>query len=102
MQRDPAAPDLLELRLVAAQAALGLENARRLDELRKHAEQYRILHANTQRIIESSAAAILEPLYESRLAWDRLVALLEAQEALERADGVSLPGRTQLRLSTTL
>jgi len=43
----------------AAQAALGLENARRLDELRRQAEEYRILHANTQRIIESSAVAIL-------------------------------------------
>jgi len=43
----------------AAQAALGLENARRLDELKKQAEEYRILHANTRRIIESSAAAIL-------------------------------------------
>jgi len=43
----------------AAQAALGLENARRLDELRRQAEEYRILHANTQRIIESSAACIL-------------------------------------------
>lgn len=43
----------------AAQAALGLENARRLDELRRRAEEYRILHANTQRIIESSAAGIL-------------------------------------------
>lgn len=43
----------------AAQAALGLENARRLDELRRQAEEYRILHANTQRIIESSAAGIL-------------------------------------------
>lgn len=42
-----------------AQAALGLENARRLDELRRQAEEYRILHANTQRIIESSAAGIL-------------------------------------------
>jgi PAS domain S-box-containing protein len=43
----------------AAQAALGLESSRRLDELRRQAEEYRILHANTQRIIESSAAAIL-------------------------------------------
>ncbi len=43
----------------AAQAALGLENARRLDDLRRQAEEYRILHANTQRIIESSAAGIL-------------------------------------------
>ncbi len=43
----------------AAQTALGLENARRLDELRRQAEEYRILHANTQRIIESSAAGIL-------------------------------------------
>lgn len=43
----------------AAQAALGLENARRLDELRRQAEEYRILHANTRRIIESSAVAIL-------------------------------------------
>jgi len=43
----------------AAQAALGLENARRLDELKQRAEEYRILHANTQRIIESSAAGIL-------------------------------------------
>ena len=42
-----------------AQAALGLENARRLEELRRQAEEYRILHANTQRIIESSAAGIL-------------------------------------------
>ncbi len=43
----------------AAQAALGLENTRRLDDLRRQAEEYRILHANTQRIIESSAAGIL-------------------------------------------
>jgi len=43
----------------AAQAALGLENARRLDELKRQTEEYRILHANTRRIIESSAAAIL-------------------------------------------
>ncbi len=43
----------------AAQAALGLESARHLDDLRRQAEEYRILHANTQRIIESSAAAIL-------------------------------------------
>ncbi len=43
----------------AAQAALGLESARRLEELRLQAEEYRILHANTQRIIESSAAGIL-------------------------------------------
>lgn len=43
----------------AAQAALALESARFLDDLRRQAEEYRILHANTQRIIESSAAAIL-------------------------------------------
>jgi PAS domain S-box-containing protein len=43
----------------AAQAALALESARYLDELRQQAEEYRILHTNTQRIIESSAAAIL-------------------------------------------
>jgi two-component system NtrC family sensor kinase len=43
----------------AAQAALALESARYLDDLRQQAEEYRILHANTQRIIESSAAAIL-------------------------------------------
>jgi signal transduction histidine kinase len=43
----------------AAQAALGLESARLLDDLRRQAEEYRILHANTQRIIESSAAGIL-------------------------------------------
>jgi two-component system, NtrC family, sensor kinase len=43
----------------AAQAALSLESARRLDDLRRQAEEYRILHANTQRIIESSAAAIV-------------------------------------------
>ncbi len=43
----------------AAQAALALESARYLDDLRRQAEEYRILHANTQRIIESSAAAIL-------------------------------------------
>ncbi len=43
----------------AAQAALGLESARLLRNLRKQAEEYRVLHANTQRIIESSAAAIL-------------------------------------------
>jgi len=47
------------VRAFAAQAALALESARRLDELRRQAEEYRILHANTQRIIESSAAAIL-------------------------------------------
>jgi len=43
----------------AAQAGLGLESARLLDDLRQQAEEYRILHANTQRIIESSAAGIL-------------------------------------------
>ncbi len=43
----------------AAQSALALESARYLDDLRRQAEEYRILHANTQRIIESSAAAIL-------------------------------------------
>jgi len=43
----------------ATQAALALESARYLDDLRRQAEEYRILHANTQRIIESSAAAIL-------------------------------------------
>lgn len=43
----------------AAQAALGLESARRLEDLRSQAEEYRILHANTQRILESSAAGIL-------------------------------------------
>ncbi len=42
-----------------AQAAVALESARYLDDLRQQAEEYRILHANTQRIIESSAAAIL-------------------------------------------
>ncbi len=42
-----------------SQAALALESARYLDDLRHQAEEYRILHANTQRIIESSAAAIL-------------------------------------------
>jgi signal transduction histidine kinase len=41
------------------QAAMALESARYLDDLRRQAEEYRILHANTQRIIESSAAAIL-------------------------------------------
>jgi len=44
---------------LAAQTALGLESARLLDNLRRQAEEYRILHANTQRIIESSAAGIL-------------------------------------------
>ncbi len=43
----------------AAQAALALESARYLDDLRRQAEEFRILHTNTQRIIESSAAAIL-------------------------------------------
>jgi two-component system NtrC family sensor kinase len=43
----------------AAQAALGLESARRLEDLRSQAEEFRILHANTQRIIESSSAGIL-------------------------------------------
>jgi signal transduction histidine kinase len=43
----------------AAQAALALESARYLDDLKRQAEEYRILHTNTQRIIESSAAAIL-------------------------------------------
>lgn len=42
-----------------AQAAVALESARYLDDLRQQAEEYRILHANTRRIIESSAAAIL-------------------------------------------
>lgn len=51
----------------AAQAALGLENARRLDELRRSADEYRLLHANTQRIIESSAAAILVCDAEGRI-----------------------------------
>jgi len=41
------------------QVAVALESARYLDDLRRQAEEYRILHANTQRIIESSAAAIL-------------------------------------------
>ena len=41
------------------QVAVALESARYLDDLRQQAEKYRILHANTQRIIESSAAAIL-------------------------------------------
>jgi two-component system, NtrC family, sensor kinase len=44
---------------LADQAALGLESARLLDDLRHRAEEYRILHANTRRIIESSAAGIL-------------------------------------------
>jgi PAS domain S-box-containing protein len=44
---------------LAAQSAVALESARYLDDLRRQAEEYRILHANTQRIIESSAAAIL-------------------------------------------
>ena len=43
----------------AAQSALALESARYLDDLRRKAEEYRILLTNTQRIIESSAAAIL-------------------------------------------
>ncbi len=43
----------------AAQAALGLESARLLHDLRRQADEYRVLHANTQRIIESSAAGIL-------------------------------------------
>ncbi len=43
----------------AAQAGLGLESARLLRDLRRRAEEYRVLHANTQRIIESSAAGIL-------------------------------------------
>lgn len=42
-----------------AQVAVALESARYLDDLKAQAEEYRILHANTQRIIESSAAAIL-------------------------------------------
>jgi len=44
---------------LAAQAALGLESARLMEDLRDKAEEYRILHANTRRIIESSAAGIL-------------------------------------------
>jgi len=44
---------------LAAQSAVALESARYLDDLRRQAEEFRILHANTQRIIESSAAAIL-------------------------------------------
>ncbi len=51
------AQDLVEA--FTAQAAVALESARYLDDLRRQAEEYRILHANTQRIIESSAAAIL-------------------------------------------
>ncbi|HHQ49648.1 MAG TPA: PAS domain-containing sensor histidine kinase, partial [Acidobacteria bacterium] len=44
---------------LAAQAALGLESARLMEDLRNKAEEYRILHTNTRRIIESSAAGIL-------------------------------------------
>ncbi len=44
---------------LAAQAGLGLESAGLMEDLREKAEAYRILHANTQRIIESSAAGIL-------------------------------------------
>ncbi len=44
---------------LVTQAALALESARLLDDLRRQAEEYRILHANTQRIIESSAAGIV-------------------------------------------
>ncbi len=44
---------------LVTQAALALESARLLDDLRRQAEEFRILHANTQRIIESSAAGIV-------------------------------------------
>ncbi len=44
---------------LAAQAALALESARLMEDLRDKAEEYRILHTNTRRIIESSAAGIL-------------------------------------------
>jgi len=47
------------IRTLTAQAALGLESARLMEDLRSKAEEYRILHTNTRRIIESSAAGIL-------------------------------------------
>lgn len=73
----------------ATQAALALESARYLDDLRRQAEEYRILHANTQRIIESSAAAILVCDATGRI----LSANTEAADVFGD-DAASLVGRT--------
>lgn len=73
----------------ATQAALALESARYLDDLRRQAEEYRILHANTQRIIESSAAAILVCDATGRI----LSANTEAADVFG-GDAAGLVGRT--------
>ena len=88
----------------AAQAALALESARYLDDLRRQAEEYRILHTNTQRIIESSAAAILvcdaaaHILSANRHAAD--IFGREAQDLVGRGLGsiVDLPEAWQIEL----
>ncbi len=88
----------------AAQAALALESARYLDDLRRQAEEYRILHTNTQRIIESSAAAILvcdaaaHILSANRRAAD--IFGLDAQDLVGRGLGsvVDLPEAWQIEL----
>ena len=78
------------------QAAVVLESARYLDDLRQQAEEYRILHANTQRIIESSAAAILVCDAAGRI----LSANSEAAGIFEvdAADLVSVPLETLVEL----
>ncbi len=69
---------------LAAQAALGLESARFMDDLKRQAEEYRILHANTRRIIESSAAGILVCDATGRIlsANARAASILESRENL--------------------
>lgn len=80
----------------AAQAAVALESARYLDDLRRQAEEYRILHANTQRIIESSAAAILVCDAGGRiLSANSEAAGIFAQDAQELV-GQELKGLVQL------
>jgi PAS domain S-box-containing protein len=83
---------------------LALESARYLDDLRRQAEEYRILHTNTQRIIESSAAAILvcdaaaHILSANRHAAD--IFGREAQDLVGRGLGsiVDLPEAWQIEL----
>ena len=69
---------------LAAQAALGLESARFMDDLKRQAEEYRILHANTRRIIESSAAGILVCDATGRIlsANVRAASIFQAEESL--------------------
>jgi len=69
---------------LAAQAALGLESARFMDDLKRQAEEYRILHANTRRIIESSAAGILVCDATGRIlsANARAASIFETEESL--------------------